>query len=333
MVPEPNVRSRPRFRKRLVAPCAGKFFYYIAHGNNTTNKTKTPYRFLSAGLEISIVWPSEYAKTQLQLNRGNESFNVFRHIRSEGFGIYRGLTPLLIGAPFQGLLRFGSLDTFNNLLRDPETGKVGRASGLLAGVSAGVRFHFYSSFEDPSLNHPHTPGTGEHSRRHTHGNRKDSIGGQWKGFGGWCEIRCLETWCRWSLQGLLPTMSKSCSNQALRFAIFNEYKRLVIGNRPTHELSASEALVGGMTAGCLGAVGNTPFDTEDSYTRTRSRSIQFHVELCCHHGTLYHSYIANVKEKLTNTKTNTGAYRGCALSWKGLAARCARVVPGQGILA
>jgi hypothetical protein len=55
----------------------------------------------------------------------------------------------LIGAPFQGLLRFGSLDTFNNLLRDPETGKVGRASGLLAGVSAGVRFHFYSSFNIP----------------------------------------------------------------------------------------------------------------------------------------------------------------------------------------
>ena len=34
------------FRKRLVAPMAG---------------------FLSAGLEISLVWPSEYAKTQLQV--------------------------------------------------------------------------------------------------------------------------------------------------------------------------------------------------------------------------------------------------------------------------
>ena len=81
---------------------------------------------------------------------------MFRHIRSEGFGIYRGLTPLLIGAPFQGLLRFGSLDTFNNLLRDPETGKVGRASGLLAGVSAGVRFnsHFFEErHTQPSLKH------------------------------------------------------------------------------------------------------------------------------------------------------------------------------------
>ena len=71
-------------------------------------------------------------------------------------------------------------------------------------------------------------------------------------------------------KGLFPTMSKSCSNQALRFAIFNEYKRLVIGNRPTHELSASEALVGGMTAGCLGAIGNTPFDT----VKTRMQGLE-----------------------------------------------------------
>ena len=71
---------------------------------------------------------------------------MFRHIRSEGFGIYRGLTPLLIGAPFQGLLRFGSLDAFNNMLRDPETGKVGRASGLLAGVSAGVRLFSFEEY-------------------------------------------------------------------------------------------------------------------------------------------------------------------------------------------
>ena len=79
---------------------------------------------------------------------------MFRHIRSEGLGIYRGLAPLLIGAPFQGLLRFGSLDTFNNLLRDPETGKVGRASGLLAGVSAGVRRDFVcSSAQNHRMNH------------------------------------------------------------------------------------------------------------------------------------------------------------------------------------
>ena len=47
------------------------------------------------------VWPSEYAKTQLQLNRGNAEFRVFPHMMKEGLGIYRGLAPLLIGAPIQ----------------------------------------------------------------------------------------------------------------------------------------------------------------------------------------------------------------------------------------
>jgi len=68
------------FKKRLIAPVAG---------------------FLSAGLEITIVWPSEYAKTQLQLNKSNADFRIMRHMMNEGLSIYKGLTPMLIGAPIQ----------------------------------------------------------------------------------------------------------------------------------------------------------------------------------------------------------------------------------------
>ena len=106
-------------------------------------------------------------------------------------------------------------------------------------------------------------------------------------------------------------MSKSCSNQALRFAIFNEYKRLVIGNRPTHELSAGEALVGGMTAGCLGAIGNTPFDT----VKTRMQGLE-----------------ASRYSSMMNCAVTMVRTEGVLSLWKGLAARCARVVPGQGII-
>ena len=141
-------------------------------------------------------------------------------------------------------------------------------------------------------------------------------------------------------KGLFPTMSKSCSNQALRFAIFNEYKRLVIGNRPTHELSASEALVGGMTAGCLGAVGNTPFDT----VKTRMQGLEANryssmlncaVTMVKHFFSLTHSYIENVKYNRSNNKYQNKTQvrtEGVFSLWKGLAARCARVVPGQGII-
>ena len=47
------------------------------------------------------VWPSEYAKTQPQLNQGNKDFSVWGHIMEKKLGIYRGLAPMLIGAPLQ----------------------------------------------------------------------------------------------------------------------------------------------------------------------------------------------------------------------------------------
>lgn len=114
--------ARPTYtetRKRLLAPVAG---------------------FLSAGLEITIVrmggractcgriwgmydgwypsviwlaqvWPSEYAKTQMQLNRGNTDFKIVAHMQEKGLSIYRGLAPMLIGAPIQVSERVRTVDS------------------------------------------------------------------------------------------------------------------------------------------------------------------------------------------------------------------------------
>ena len=61
-------------------------------------------------------------------------------------------------------------------------------------------------------------------------------------------------------RGLFATVCKSASNQALRFVIFGEYKRLVWGSRPAHEMPPYVALGGGMVAGALGSVITMPFD-------------------------------------------------------------------------
>ena len=61
-------------------------------------------------------------------------------------------------------------------------------------------------------------------------------------------------------RGLFATVAKSASNQALRFVIFGEYKRLVWGSRPAHEMPPYVALGGGMVAGALGSVITMPFD-------------------------------------------------------------------------
>ena len=61
-------------------------------------------------------------------------------------------------------------------------------------------------------------------------------------------------------RGLFATVCKSASNQALRFVIFGEYKRVMWGSRPAHEMPPWVALGGGMVAGALGSVITMPFD-------------------------------------------------------------------------
>ena len=61
-------------------------------------------------------------------------------------------------------------------------------------------------------------------------------------------------------RGLFATVCKSASNQALRFVIFGEYKRLMWGSRPAHEMPPYVALGGGMVAGAMGSVITMPFD-------------------------------------------------------------------------
>lgn len=258
------------YKKRLVAPAAG---------------------FISAALEISLVWPSEYAKVQLQLNRANPNFQIIAHMKTQGLSIYKSLTPMLIGAPLQGMLRFGSLDYFNNLLRDPATGRVGRASGLIAGVSAGVMESIIVVTPMETVKTRLV----ESGKGLTDGIKyvvaKDGVNGLYKGLG--------------------ATMMKSSSNQALRFLIFNEYKTFIIGSRPVHELSGLESLFGGMFAGCLGAVGNTPFDT----VKTRMQGSE---------AKRYKGILDCAKAMVTT--------EGFFSLWKGLSARLMRVVPGQGII-
>ena len=62
-------------------------------------------------------------------------------------------------------------------------------------------------------------------------------------------------------RGLMPTIAKSASNQALRFGIFGEYKRIVWGNKPPKDMPPILALGGGMVAGTIGSVRLCPCHT------------------------------------------------------------------------
>ena len=272
----------PAAAKALVAPLSG---------------------MLAGALEISTLWPTEWAKTQMQLNKADPNFSVVAKARATGFSLYRGLPPMLIGAPLQCGVRFSTLDSFVRLLAPPlapgeQKRPPGRGTMLVAGMMAGT-------LEAALVVTPmETVKT-----RLVDGNKGLVAGvrefAQAEGIGG---VYC----------GLSATIMKSASNQALRFLIFNEYKAAVLRQGsssaavpPPTSLTPVQALLGGMVAGCLGCVGNTPFDV----LKTRMQGLG-----ASQYRSTLHCLVQVVRSE------------GPLALYKGLFARLARVMPGQGII-
>jgi solute carrier family 25 citrate transporter 1 len=248
--------------------------------------------FISALVEITLMWPCEYAKTMQQLNRKNPSFRVVKHMRDIGLvKVYEGLTPLLIGAPVQGLIRFTSLGYFNNVLAD-DNGKVSRFSGLIAGVSAGVLESVICVTPMETVKTVLVDSKQGLISGVRQVIQKDGVKGLYK--------------------GVSATTLKSASNQSFRFVIYNEYKRFITQDRKDKSyMSPGESLVGGMLAGFLGAVGNTPFDT----LKSRMQGLE---------SKRYNGVVDCARKMVTE--------EGVLSLYKGLWFRCSRVVPGQGIM-
>ena len=259
---------------------------------------------LAGALEISTLWPTEWAKTQQQLHKADPNFSVIRLAKDQGLGIYRGLPPMLIGAPLQCAVRFSTLDTFVRVLTPApppgETAKPpGRGTMLVAGMMAGA-------FEAAIIVTPM-----ETIKTRLVDANKGLIAGV-KQF-------VEEEGIAGVYRGLNATVLKSASNQALRFFFFNEYKRIVLsqqapkepGAKPPTALTPLQALIGGMVAGSLGALGNTPFDV----LKTRMQGLE-----AAQYTSTLDCLVKVVKQE------------GPLALYKGLGARCARVVPGQGII-
>jgi solute carrier family 25 citrate transporter 1 len=100
---------------------------------------------LSGMIEILITFPTEYVKTQLQLDerslqpRYKGPLDVVRVTLAEKgfFGLYRGLPPLLLGSVPKSAVRFGAYEFFRSRLANAD-GKLSQSGTLMAGLGAGV---------------------------------------------------------------------------------------------------------------------------------------------------------------------------------------------------
>ncbi|KAJ8974847.1 hypothetical protein NQ317_016639 [Molorchus minor] len=92
---------------------------------------------ITGGIEICITFPTEYVKTQLQLDEkgGQKQYTgiadcVKKTVKNHGFfGLYRGLSVLLYG--------FGSFEALKNQMVQPD-GSLSLGGRLLCGLGAGV---------------------------------------------------------------------------------------------------------------------------------------------------------------------------------------------------
>ncbi|XP_078393496.1 tricarboxylate transport protein B, mitochondrial-like, partial [Cetorhinus maximus] len=100
---------------------------------------------IAGGIEICITFPTEYVKTQLQLD---EKANPPRYkgigdcvkqtVQGHGVrGLYRGLSSLLYGSIPKAAVRFGTFEFLSNQMRDAQ-GKLSSQQSLLCGLGAGV---------------------------------------------------------------------------------------------------------------------------------------------------------------------------------------------------
>jgi len=101
--------------------------------------------FLTGGTQAAITYPTEYVKTQLQLqSKINPEFNGIidcfkKTIKSHGIaGVYVGAPVRIIGAGFQQMFRWGAYTNLAGIARDPTTGKLSPLMTTLCGLGAGI---------------------------------------------------------------------------------------------------------------------------------------------------------------------------------------------------
>ena len=98
---------------------------------------------ITGGIEICITYPTEYIKTQLQLDEKVGKYKGIsdcakQTIKEKGpLGLYRGLSVLVVGSIPKSAVRFGAFEHFKKMKMD-EKGNLKPVDRMLCGLGAGV---------------------------------------------------------------------------------------------------------------------------------------------------------------------------------------------------
>ncbi|XP_061417918.1 tricarboxylate transport protein, mitochondrial-like isoform X1 [Lethenteron reissneri] len=221
---------------------------------------------IAGGIEICITFPTEYVKTQLQLD---EKANPPRYkgigdcvsqtVRDHGIkGLYRGLSSLVYGSIPKSAVRFGMFEFLSNHMRDDQ-GKLNSTRGLLCGLGAGVAeaVLVVCPMETIKVKFIHD---------------QCSSNPQYRGFFHGVREIVRKQGIKGTYQGLTATVLKQGSNQAIRFYVMTSLRNWYKGDNPNKEINPIVTGAFGATAGAASVFGNTPLDV----IKTRMQGLQAH---------------------------------------------------------
>ncbi|XP_062887560.1 tricarboxylate transport protein, mitochondrial-like isoform X1 [Mobula hypostoma] len=221
---------------------------------------------LAGGIEICITFPTEYVKTQLQLD---ERANPPRYkgigdcvrvtVQDHGFrGLYRGLSSLLYGSIPKSAVRFGVFESLKNHLVN-ENGVLSNQRSLLCGLGAGVAeaVLVVCPMETVKVKFIHD---------------QNSANPKYRGFYHGVRKIIQEQGLRGTYQGVTATILKQGSNQAIRFSMMTMLQNWYKGEDPHKSISPFITAVFGASAGAASVFGNTPLDV----LKTRMQGLESH---------------------------------------------------------
>ncbi|XP_026877937.1 tricarboxylate transport protein B, mitochondrial [Electrophorus electricus] len=221
---------------------------------------------IAGGIEICITFPTEYVKTQLQLD---EKANPPRYrgiadcvtqtVQGHGVkGLYRGLSSLLYGSIPKSAVRFGMFEILSNQMRD-ETGRLDATHGFVCGLGAGVMeaVLVVCPMETIKVKFIHD---------------QTSANPKYRGFFHGVREIIRAQGIRGTYQGITATVLKQGSNQAIRFFVMTSLKNWYKGNDPSKPMNPIVTGLFGAGAGAASVFGNTPLDV----IKTRMQSLEAH---------------------------------------------------------
>uniref|UniRef100_A0A674CPM5 Solute carrier family 25 member 1 n=1 Tax=Salmo trutta TaxID=8032 RepID=A0A674CPM5_SALTR len=221
---------------------------------------------IAGGIEICITFPTEYVKTQLQLD---EKANppkyrgigdcVKQTVQGHGVrGLYRGLSSLLYGSIPKSAVRFGVFEYLSNHARD-EAGKLNSTRGLLCGLGAGVMeaVVIVCPMETVKVKFIHD---------------QSSANPKYRGFYHGVREIIRTQGIRGTYQGLTATVLKQGSNQAIRFYVMTSLRNWYKGDNPNKAINPVVTGTFGAIAGAASVFGNTPLDV----IKTRMQGLEAH---------------------------------------------------------